>query len=436
MQQGFSLRSRKEGLVRPRTSYSERVLDSLNLSPPLLSQGGDGGFLAYSNVLPPRTGNSSRPLTESGLPPSMLHPVRGPVRMDLSQINPDMLPVLEAPASNGPPSQALPGSAPADILMIPEEEMEAPAIIYEDHFAEDAKEGDPEPEPELPDLRTQQASEFSNVSYPLEPSGGISVTSSQAMADRQSRLSKMANFNLHEGKKMVYGEFERACFMFGKRLYPNQMRCLFNKLDVNREGLVTVKDFLTSPLMNWQKRLYKPPIGPVWEKPGVYGGGRAFKNALNTGNKSNLTRRVSEMHRRNEACAAVNLMVAKAKLGGQAKHVTAEQLNNAFCFFDVDRTGKISQDEFKAAFDYLEVGGNRQEITDLIRTFDPKSTGLVDYTEFVVTYDHGFHKNVYKPFRATRENPRKEHYHGSFRLGCMGTIKGRDLPWSYSGLVK
>jgi hypothetical protein len=53
---------------------------------------------------------------------------------------------------------------------------------------------------------------------------------------------------------------------------------VFKDIDSHSTGFVSMRDFISSELMQWDK-FRKPTTGPAWERPGP---GRAFTNALDS----------------------------------------------------------------------------------------------------------------------------------------------------------
>jgi len=92
---------------------------------------------------------------------------------------------------------------------------------------------------------------------------------------------------------------------------------LFKDIDVHATGYVTMRDFISSDLMQWDK-FAKPTLGPAWERPGP---GRAFTNALDAGRFQTLRQRVQDMHARQGAVQTLATSMARSKLQGKVPRV-------------------------------------------------------------------------------------------------------------------
>ena len=69
--------------------------------------------------------------------------------------------------------------------------------------------------------------------------------------------------------------------------------------------------------------------------------------------------------------------------------LSADQIMRAFRFFDKQRTGTVTSEEFVSVIAFMAIPvGDGAMMDELLRTFDKRGDGRVDYLEFLYMF-HG-----------------------------------------------
>lgn len=191
----------------------------------------------------------------------------------------------------------------------------------------------------------------------------------------------------HSGK-LDRNEMTAMCHMLGFDADPKQMNSLFNRYDFDRSNTIDSSEFGKLMFKTDSQSKAISTIGRVRECLGIRAGGFATLKAM--GSQFRIgDRDKSGQLAKEEFDVLLDILLNAFKF----KLAPAEK-NNLFTFFDVDKSGGVSYDEF-----VREVRGPMNEAREqfvqmAFRTLDKDGSGVVDARDLAQAYDTSKCPNV------------------------------------------
>jgi len=219
-----------------------------------------------------------------------------------------------------------------------------------------------------------------------------------AMFAEQRLFKAFDRFDTNTDGVISFAGFEETCRALMPELKEGQIRTLYTMLDADKNGRITLSDFILSYLFQEEGPKEQRQLMDRAE-PKV-----TLRDYLSEEHQRSLSankmvdrkkpRNKMELMEINETISTkmegedpelhIAMNIARQKCAHQKLPVSrGSKLHHMFHYFDPSKTGQVSTENFKRAFQMLKLRIEENQINFISKSLDPTGSGKVNYRDFM-----------------------------------------------------